>query len=39
MSNIQFSGLDNAKLLAKHIRTKVSLKITLRERHVYIDIR
>ena len=26
-----------SKLLAKHIRTKVSFKITLRKRHVYID--
>ena len=28
-----------SKLLAKHIRTNVSLKITPRKRHVYIDIR
>ena len=28
-----------SKLLAKHIRTKVSFKITIRKRHVYIDIR
>ena len=28
-----------SKWLAKHISTKVSLKITIRKRHVYIDIR
>ena len=28
-----------SKLLAKHIRTKVSFKITIRKRHVHIDIR
>ena len=28
-----------SKLLAKHISTKVSYKITIRKRHVYIDIR
>ena len=28
-----------SKWLAKHISTKVSLKITIRNRHVYIDIR
>ena len=28
-----------SKWLAKHIRTKVSFKITIRKRHVYIDIR
>ena len=35
--HVQFSILS--KLLAKHIRTKVSFKITIRKRHVYIDIR
>ena len=39
MSNIHFSGLDNVKMNAKHISTKVSFKITISERHVYIDIR
>ena len=39
MSNIHFSGLDNVKWLPKHISTKVSFKITIRKRHVYIDIR
>ena len=38
MSNIHFSGLDKAKWLAKHISIKVSFKITIRKRHVYIDI-
>ena len=38
MSNIHFPGLDNVKWLAKHISTKVSFKITIRKRHVYIDI-
>ena len=28
-----------SKWLAKHIRTKVSFKITIRRRHVYIEIR
>jgi len=28
-----------SKLLAKHISTKVSFKITVRKRHVCIDIR
>ena len=28
-----------SKLLAIHISTKVSFKITIRKRHVYIDIR
>jgi hypothetical protein len=28
-----------SKWLAKHISTKVSIKITIRKRHVYIDIR
>ena len=39
MSNIHISGLDNVKIIAKHVRTKVSFIITLRKRHVYIDIR
>ena len=39
MSNIHFSGLNNVKILAKHISTKVSFKITNWKRHVYIDIR
>jgi len=38
MSSIHFSALDNGKLLAKQISTKVSFKITIRKRHVYIDI-
>jgi len=38
MSIIHFSVLDNVKMTAKHISTKVSFKITIRERHVYIDI-
>ena len=33
-----FSGFDNAKWLAKHISTNVSFKITIRKRHVHIDI-
>ena len=37
--NIHISGLDNVKWLAKHISTKASFKITIRKRHVYIDIR
>jgi len=28
-----------SKLLAKHISTKVSFKITIRKRHIHIDIR
>ena len=39
MSNIHFSGLDNVKMTCQHISTKVSFKITIRKRHVYIDIR
>ena len=38
MSNIHFSALDNAKLLAKHISTKVYFKYTIRKRHAYIYI-
>ena len=38
MSNIQFSGIDNVKMTSKHISTTVSLKITIRKRHVFIDI-
>jgi len=38
MSNIQFSALDKVKMIAKHIGTKVSFKITIRKRHVYIHI-
>jgi len=37
MSNIHFSALDNVINIAKHISTKVSLKITIRKRQVYID--
>ena len=37
--NFTFQVSIISKLLAKHIRTKVSFKITLRKRHVYIDIR
>ena len=36
MSNIHFSGLDNVKMTSI---TQVSFKITIRKRHVYIDIR
>ena len=36
MSNIHFSGLDNVKMTCI---TLVSFKITIRKRHVYIDIR
>ena len=36
-NNFQFSIMLN--WLAKHISTKVSFKITIRKRHVYIDIR
>ena len=39
MSNIHFSGLDNVKWLPNHISTKDSFKITIRKRHVYIEIR
>jgi len=39
MSNIQFSAIDNVKMTSqKHIRTKVSFKITTRMRHANIDI-
>ena len=36
MSNIHFSGHDNVKMTCI---TQVSLKITIRKRHVYTDIR
>ena len=36
MSNIHFSGLDNVKMTCI---TQISFKITIRKRHVYIDIR
>ena len=36
MYNIHFSGLDNVKLTCI---TQVSFKITIKKRHVYIDIR
>ena len=36
MSNIHFSGLDNVKMTCI---TQVSFKITIRKRHVYIEIR
>ena len=39
MSNIHILGLDNVKWLVKNKSTKVSFKITIRKRHVYIDIR
>ena len=39
MSNIQFQVSIMSKWLTKHISTKVSFKITIRKRHVYIDIR
>ena len=35
MSYIHFSGLDNVKMTCT---TQVSFKITIRKRHVYIDI-
>ena len=35
-SNIHFSGLDNVKMICI---TQFSFKITIRKRHVYIDIR
>ena len=38
MSNNQISALDNEKWLAKHISTNVSFQITIRKRHVYMDI-
>ena len=38
MSNIQFQVSILSKLLAKHIRTKVFFKVTIRKIHVYIDI-
>ena len=39
MSNIHIQVSIMSKWLVKHIRTKVSFKITVRKRHVYIDIR
>jgi hypothetical protein len=39
MSKIHFSGLDNVKMNWNPISIKVSFKITIRKRHVYIDIR
>ena len=40
MSNIRFSGLDNVKMTFQtHKYFKISFKITIRKRHVYIDIR
>ena len=39
MPNIHFSGLDNVKIIAKHVRTNVSFKITLRKKNDFIDIR
>ena len=38
MSNNQYSALDNVKMTSKHISIKVSLKITLRKKNVYIEI-
>jgi len=38
MSNNQFSALDNVKMIAKNISTKVSFKITIRKRNFYIYI-
>ena len=38
MFNIHFSVLDKVKMTLPNISTKVSLKITIRKRHVYIDI-
>ena len=38
MSNIHFSALDNVKMTCQNIRTKFSFKITVRKRHVFIDI-
>ena len=39
MSTLTFQLSIMAKCLSKHISTKVYLKITIRKRHVYIDIR
>ena len=36
MSNIHFSGFDNVKMTFKYISTKVSFKIAIRKRHVYM---
>jgi len=38
MSNIHFSALYNVKMICKHISTKVSFKITIWKRLVYINI-
>jgi len=38
MSNNQFSALDNVQMTCQTISTKVSFKITIRKRHVYINI-
>jgi len=39
MSNNHFSALDSDKVIAEHISTTVPFKITIRNRHVYTDIR
>jgi len=39
MSNIHFSVLDYVKMTSQHINTKVFFKITIRKRHVNIEIR
>jgi len=38
MSNNQFSDLHNVQMTCQTISTKVSFKITIRKRHVYIEI-
>jgi len=38
MSKNQFSALDNVQMTCQTISTKDSFKITIRKRHVYIDI-
>jgi len=39
MPNIHYSAIDNVKMICQtQIITKVSLKITIWKRHVYIDI-
>ena len=38
MSNNQFSALENIKMTCQKHKYKVSFKITIRKRHVYIDI-
>jgi len=37
-SNIQLSAIDNDKMTCQNISTKVSFKIAIRKKNVYIDI-